>query len=57
MCIACELGYWMMIDALDAERAAKGDVARAGEADFVCEAPAEPPGQKPSGIITDERTP
>jgi len=23
MCIACELGYWMMIDALEAERASR----------------------------------
>lgn len=56
MCIACELGYWMMVDALEAERAAKGDVARTGESDFVCDAPAEPVPHS-SETITDERTP
>jgi hypothetical protein len=45
-----------MIDALDAQRAAKGDVARAGESDFVCDAPAEPVPNS-SEKITDERTP
>jgi hypothetical protein len=56
MCIACELGYWMVIDALEAERAAKGDVARAGESDFVCETPTEPLPHS-NETITDERTP
>jgi len=56
MCIACELGYWMMIDALEAEPAAKGDVAPAGQTNFVCEAPAEPVRHS-SETIPDERTP
>jgi hypothetical protein len=44
MCIACELGYWSMVDALDAERAAsKKKAARADNADFACEVPAERP--------------
>ena len=38
MCIACELGYWAMIDALEAERAAKAEIPR--EPGFVCDAPA-----------------
>ena len=47
MCIACELGYWSMVDALDAERAAsEKKVARAKNADFACEAPAERPKRK-----------
>jgi hypothetical protein len=45
MCIACELGYWVMIDALEAERASKGEIVRINETDFVCDEPAEP--QKP----------
>ena len=37
MCIACELGYWSMIDAIEAERAAANDMAPArGEARFIC---------------------
>jgi len=46
----------MMIDALDAERAAKGDVTRAGESDFACDAPIEAVPHS-SETITDERTP
>jgi hypothetical protein len=42
MCIACELGYFAMIDALEAERAAKAETARAKEPGFVCDAPTEP---------------
>ena len=43
MCIACELGYWSMVDALEAERAAsKGKATRADEGGFACEASAEP---------------
>ncbi len=48
MCIACELGYWSMVDALEAERAAsKGKAARADDAGFGCEAAAEQPKSKP----------
>jgi hypothetical protein len=53
MCIACELGYWSMVDALDAERAAK-KAARADNADFACEVPAERPKCKCAGAATDE---
>jgi hypothetical protein len=55
MCIACELGYWMMIDALEAERAAKGSLARTGGSDFACDAPAEP--VQHASETGDERTP
>jgi hypothetical protein len=44
MCIACELGYLSMLDALEAERSAsKKKIVRVDEADFVCEAPVEQP--------------
>jgi hypothetical protein len=44
MCIACELGYLSMLDALEAERSAsKKKVVRVDAADFVCDAPAEQP--------------
>jgi hypothetical protein len=47
MCIACELGYWSMIDALEAERAVSGKkAARADDAGFACEASAEQPKRK-----------
>jgi len=52
MCIACELGYWSMVDALEAERAASRKKAtRADDAGFACEASAEK--QQP----TDEPAP
>jgi hypothetical protein len=57
MCIACELGYWAMIDALEAERAAKSEGARVSDADFVCDAPAGPQKRKPSETIVDEPGP
>jgi hypothetical protein len=47
MCIACELGYWSMIDALEAERnASKKKAARAADGDFRCDAPVEQPARK-----------
>ena len=47
MCIACELGYWSMVDALDAERAgSKKKAARADDPGFACEVPAERPKRK-----------
>ena len=47
MCIACELGYWSMVDALDAERAtSKKTTARADKGDFAYEVPAERPKHK-----------
>jgi hypothetical protein len=44
MCIACELGYWSMVDALEAEQSAKKRNAGT-EADFACETPAERPNR------------
>jgi hypothetical protein len=55
VCIACELEYWAMIDALEAERTSQGEAARVNEAKFMCDAPVEP--TKPDQTITDERTP
>jgi len=52
MCIACELGYWSMIDALEAERAASMKRARSDGAGFACEASSEQPKQP-----TDEPAP
>jgi hypothetical protein len=47
MCIACELGYWSMIDALEAERSAsKKKIVPEVDSDFICEAPTEPPKRK-----------
>jgi hypothetical protein len=63
MCIACELGYWTMIDVLEAERnASKGKAARADNAsEFVCEAPVEQPKRRPRSRAAkstrDERAP
>jgi len=37
MCIACELGYWSMIDALAAERRASNTEGDADDLSFVCE--------------------
>jgi hypothetical protein len=41
MCIACELGYWSMVDALEAERSAKKNAG--ADADFACETSPERP--------------
>ena len=57
MCIACELGYFALIDALEAERAAKGETARVNEPGFVCDAPTEPSKRKTSETIVDEPAP
>jgi hypothetical protein len=61
MCIACELGYWSMVDALDAERAAsKKKAARGDDGGFACEAPAERPKRKRRARVqqsTDEPAP
>ena len=49
MCIACELGYWTMVDALEAERnAAKKSIA-VEDPSFACEPGAEEaePGPAP----------
>jgi hypothetical protein len=57
MCIACELGYFAMIDALEAERAAKAETARANEPGFVCDAPTDPSKRRTSEAIVDEPAP
>jgi hypothetical protein len=48
MCIACELGYWSMVDALEAERSASKKTAAGADADFACATSAEQPRQRPS---------
>jgi hypothetical protein len=37
MCIACELGYWSMVDALEAERSATKKQESRGDVAFACE--------------------
>jgi hypothetical protein len=60
MCIACELGYLAMMDALEAERdAAKKNIA-IGDPVFACEAATEKPGpepQQPARRAADEPAP
>lgn len=54
MCIACELGYMAMLDALEAEHAAsKEKAARLGDTKFVCETISE----KHDPQSTDEPAP
>jgi hypothetical protein len=54
MCIACELGYWAMVDALEAERnAAKKGLTVEGPS-FACEPSAE--GAEPSPAPRVQRT-
>jgi len=48
MCIACELGYWSMVDALEAERNASKKKTAGADADFACETSAELPRQQSS---------
>jgi len=44
MCIACELGYWSMVDALEAERSASKKKATPSDKEgFVCEPAIEEP--------------
>jgi hypothetical protein len=54
MCIACEMSFWSMIDALPPE--ARERLLREQEeaARFACDAPVEPPAQQPA---EDESTP
>ena len=52
MCIACELGYWAMVDAIEADRASRGEGAHQSE--LVCDAPSEPP---PAETATSEHKP
>jgi hypothetical protein len=49
MCIACELGFWNMIDALPPD--AQERILREQTARFACEAPQDEPP------IADERKP
>jgi hypothetical protein len=52
MCIACELGYLSMIDALEAEhRALMERDGSSGETGFVCEAPVEPIKREPGDAL------
>jgi hypothetical protein len=55
MCIACELGYWAMIDALETERAAKAETPR--QPGFVCDAPTEPSKRRANETVVDEPAP
>jgi hypothetical protein len=48
MCIACELGYWSMVDALEAERNASKKRTADADAEFACETFADQPRQRSS---------
>ena len=50
MCIACEISFWNMIDALPPE--ARERILREQAARFACEAPPSEPAPKP---IADEQ--
>jgi hypothetical protein len=48
MCIACELGYWSMLDALEAERrACREKDGPSDETGFLCDTPGEPLRHEP----------
>lgn len=52
MCIACELGYLSMIDALEVERRALMEKeGRSEETGFRCEAPVEPEKREPGDAL------
>lgn len=60
MCIACELGYWAMVDALEAERNAAKRNITAEDPRFACEPGGEEaePSPAPRGRRTaDEPAP
>ena len=57
MCIGCELGYWSMIDALEAERNALREKVAPAEPRFACEASAEPDAREYPPQSMDEPTP
>lgn len=59
MCIACELGYLSMIDALEAERNALREQEKAvpATARFACEPGAEPDVSEHPPQSADEPTP
>ena len=54
MCIACELGYWAMVDALEAEQNAAKKSLAVGDPSFACEPGAE--GAEPSPAQRVQRT-
>jgi len=57
MCIACELGYWAMVDALEAERnAAKRKIVAEGPT-FACEPGADEVAPSPPQRTVDEPAP
>jgi hypothetical protein len=59
MCIACELGYFSMIDALEAERKALHEQEKAAPtaARFACEPGVEPDAREHPAQSADEPTP
>jgi hypothetical protein len=60
MCIACELGYWSMVDALEAERSATKKRESRGDDAFACDPGADQPTPKQDGRgprSSDEPTP
>jgi hypothetical protein len=59
MCIACELGFLSMIDALEAERSALREQEKSApaEARFACELGAEPAAREQPPQAADEPTP
>jgi hypothetical protein len=48
MCIACELGYWAMVDALEAERNAARKNIAVDDPTFACESGAKEAGPTPA---------
>ena len=57
MCIACELGYWSMIDALEAERIAQREKTAPLAGQFACEPGAEPDKREHPPLPVDEPAP
>lgn len=49
MCIACEMGFWNMIDALPPEARERYLREQEEAARFACEAPPPGPGETPEG--------
>ena len=54
MCIACELGYWAMVDALEAERNAAKKSLAVEDPSFACEP--GPEEAEPSSAPRVQRT-
>ena len=55
MCMACELSFWNMIDALPPEERER--ILREQAARFACEAPDAEPPRPAAQPIVDERKP